>query len=88
MNELYDVVFRSEQNDDTEIIFQGYKHECRVFVQGYTHALISETAYYIHPDSPGNSTIVLYSPLVSQWKITISVEEGQPVEDDSDLIPF
>ena len=88
-SEHFDVVFRSEQNDDTEILFQGYKEECRVFVQGYVHALISQTAYYIHPDSPGNSAIVLYSPLISQWKLTIWVEETQqPEDDDSDLIPF
>jgi len=79
--EHFDVVFRSEQNDDTEILFQGYKEECRIFVQGYVHALLAQTAYYIHPDSPGNSVIVLYSPLVSQWKLTIWVEETQQPED-------
>jgi hypothetical protein len=77
----HDVVFRSEMNDDTEILFQGTEVECRIYVQGYCHALISETAYYIHPDSPGKSIIILYSPLVSQHKIHIWVEECQPVED-------
>lgn len=74
----HDVVIRMGRNDDTEILSIGTLVECRIYIQGYVHALLSETAYYIHPESAGNSSITLYSPLVSQHLIEIWVEETGP----------
>jgi hypothetical protein len=73
----YDVLIRISRDDDTEVVFSGTSDECHIFIQGYLHGLISETAYYIHPDSEG-TVMTLYSPLVSDPLIEVWIDESKP----------
>jgi len=74
----YEVVIKSDADDDTEGLFIGSEHDCSVFMDGYIMGLNTHSHYALVIKTIEERFAELVSPLVTEPKLTLQILKRPP----------
>jgi hypothetical protein len=81
----FDVLYRNENDDDTEILFSGNRAECVIYAKAYKDSTLTHSSfYYLNPEGAYTLQEFEYvlrfrSPLVSVDNFELWIAPSNPV---------